>query len=794
MAINFQGYLYDDSGSAIQGATVQLLQESDGAEEASTTTSAAGLWYFNEADQDKYDIKITRGSSIRYIQWNDQISLREIDVRNDSAATTPALTATNLTNSTANQVAVFSGANTTRADNDEVYMSFKLADSAGNLDEFARMTVVATDVTSGSEDGQIEFDVLQGGSLIKAFTIASSTAGAQSIDFNQDSITFGTGTAATDITLTFDAESADGVITWMEDEDYFKFSDEILMNSTEKILFGDTGTFIHQSADGVLTITSDTTVDINGAVVFDGALSGITTIASGAITSTGIVTGTGFTAGSAVLAEAELELLDGLTAGTAIASKVVTTDANIDTSGQRNLTITGELDAATLDISGNSDFDGTLDVAGNTVISAGTFTVGSDGSGQDVIFYSGTSGDNLTWDSSEEVLQITGTNGATALDVLDGDVRIVDKLYFFDRGGEYISSDGGTLTIKGASTIVDSTGGNFYVRAAGGGLILQSAENIFFDASQYFTWRDQDNSDNEILKLNSATATVALEFQQASTISTSTGILSLDAGSTSIRLNEAGADIDVFIESANNNKVFHTNAGTDTVGIGGTGVTESMLAIVAGAVGHNLYTQYGVAINVFADTFNDTGSAATDAIIPTVSIAPLTYTGTNANTYTNAVSLYIQGPPVASTNITITNAYALWVDAGVSRLDGAISLGTDHGDDGQQLTSGGDDAACDWTAASSLREHKNIGSEADAGQALQAMLDATPYHFRYKEKHGTGDSRTEYIGVMADDAPWAMHYKGTIVNPVNTLGYTVLAVQALNDKIERLESLLAKEA
>ena len=76
------------------------------------------------------------------------------------------------------------------------------------------------------------------------------------------------------------------------------------------------------------------------------------TIDSGAITSTGIVTGTGFTAGNAVLAEAELELLDGLTAGTAIASKVVTTDASIDSTGMRNLTISGELDAATLDISG----------------------------------------------------------------------------------------------------------------------------------------------------------------------------------------------------------------------------------------------------------------------------------------------------------------------------------------------------------------------------------------------------------------------------------------------------------
>jgi len=61
---------------------------------------------------------------------------------------------------------------------------------------------------------------------------------------------------------------------------------------------------------------------------------------------------------------AELNVNDGVTLGTAIASKVVTTDANIDTTGQRNLTISGELDAATLDISGAIDVAGTsnLDV------------------------------------------------------------------------------------------------------------------------------------------------------------------------------------------------------------------------------------------------------------------------------------------------------------------------------------------------------------------------------------------------------------------------------------------------
>ena len=66
------------------------------------------------------------------------------------------------------------------------------------------------------------------------------------------SLTLGDGTASTDITVTFDGESNDGVLKWMEDEDYFEFSDDILVASTEKIQFGDTATFLLQSSDGVL--------------------------------------------------------------------------------------------------------------------------------------------------------------------------------------------------------------------------------------------------------------------------------------------------------------------------------------------------------------------------------------------------------------------------------------------------------------------------------------------------------------------------------------------------------------
>ena len=52
------------------------------------------------------------------------------------------------------------------------------------------------------------------------------------------SITIGDATSGTDITVTFDGETSDGVLTWMEDEDQFKFSDDIMIIDDEKLIFG----------------------------------------------------------------------------------------------------------------------------------------------------------------------------------------------------------------------------------------------------------------------------------------------------------------------------------------------------------------------------------------------------------------------------------------------------------------------------------------------------------------------------------------------------------------------------
>ena len=93
-------------------------------------------------------------------------------------------------------------------------------------------------------------------------------------------ITIGDGTSGTDITVTFDGETNDGELKWMEDEDYFEFSDDILVASTEKVQFRDTAIYINSSTDGQLDLVADTeiqiaatTIDINGAVDVSGNLS-----------------------------------------------------------------------------------------------------------------------------------------------------------------------------------------------------------------------------------------------------------------------------------------------------------------------------------------------------------------------------------------------------------------------------------------------------------------------------------------------------------------------------------------
>jgi len=85
-----------------------------------------------------------------------------------------------------------------------------------------------------------------------------------------------------------------------------------------------------------------------------------------------------------------------------------------------------------VDVDGDMDVDGTtnldaIDIDGALQLDS-TLTVGVAGTGYDVQFFSGTSGDHFLWDASEEGLVIIGTAAQNALDVQDGNVQVDDDV------------------------------------------------------------------------------------------------------------------------------------------------------------------------------------------------------------------------------------------------------------------------------------------------------------------------------------------------------------------------------
>ena len=394
-------------------------------------------------------------------------------------------------------------------------------------------------------------------------------------------ITIGDATSGTDITVTFDGETNDGVFKWMEDEDYFEFSDDLLVASTEKLQFRDTAIYINSSADGQLDLVADTeiqiaatTIDINGNVDVSGTLTvaGAVDFGDAALSNVGAVqldsiagdgdTNTSITfSGSDVitvatggagrltigdgalspvtnnqidLGTASLEFKDaffdgtvtadafagpltgnvtGNTSGTAATvtgaaqsnitslgtlttltvDNVIINGSTIGHTGDTDLmtvasgvlTVAGEVDAVSLDISGDADIDGTLEadaitIAGVTLAETIADTVGAmvtsntesgitvayDDTDNTLDFTIGTLNQNTT--GSAATLTTARTIGGTSF---DGSANIAVAL----------AAVGTAVTVADESS--DTTCFPLFATAATGDLPPKSGSNLTFNAS-----------------------------------------------------------------------------------------------------------------------------------------------------------------------------------------------------------------------------------------------------------------------------------------------------------------------
>ena len=139
--------------------------------------------------------------------------------------------------------------------------------------------------------------------------------------------------------------------------------DTVTMNAENAVIFEGATADDHETTLTIIDPTADRTQRLLNQSGYIPLLAAVTTTA---ITSTpeelNILDG-------ATVVVGEINALDlGSTAvGTAIASKAVILDSNKDYTGIRNFTVSGELDAATGDFSGDVDVDGTLEADAITV-------------------------------------------------------------------------------------------------------------------------------------------------------------------------------------------------------------------------------------------------------------------------------------------------------------------------------------------------------------------------------------------------------------------------------------------
>jgi len=488
-----------------------------------------------------------------------------------------------------------------------------------------------------------------------------------------NTLTFGAGTAGTDITITFDGESNDGALKWMEDEDYFEFSDDILIASTEKIQFRDTAIFINSSADGQLDLVADTeiqiaatTVDINGNVDISGTLTvaGALDFGDANITNVGslaldTITSDGSTitldsSGDIILDAdgADITLKDGGTvfgsltnsSGELVIKSGSTPTAAITLSGA-NTTIEGNLT-----VDGNFDVTGTLDFSDSAITNVGSIQL-------DSIVGDADDNTSIAFSGSDVITMTTGGTAALTIDASQN-VTIAGDLT--------VSGDDITMATNTAGNLLIADGTNFNSVAVGSLSEISTVANddVFLAV---------DTSGGGLKKITRSAVVAGL--------ATSSAISNVAEDSTP----QLGGDLDVNgndIVSVSNGNINLLPNGSGTVIVDGNGstggiiISDGNIDMRSGSGSVSQIKFYCEVNNAHAQTLKAQPHSAGSSAVLVLPVASGTLVGSgDSGTVTNGM---LAGSIADSKLSTISTAGK--VDIGALEIDGATDIGADLAD------------------------------------------------------------------------------------------------------------------
>jgi len=288
-------------------------------------------------------------------------------------------------------------------------------------------------------------------------------------------------------------------------------------------------------------------VVINGSTIGHTDDTDLITVADGIATVAGEVSMTTLDIGGTNVTStaAELNYNDtGAAVGTVVASKTVTADANKDITGFRNVTLTGELDAGSLDVSGNADIDGTLETDALSIAS----TV-------------------VTATAAElNYLDIT-TLGTTQ----------ASKAVTTDSNGDVVFPDGDKINFgTGSDLVLQHDGSNAYIQNSTGNINLQakSGESSIVAIPDGAVTLYHDNAAKLATTATGADITGAVTASTFEPDSDTTAGDNAAIGYTSAEgliLTGQGSTSDVTIKNDADATVLSIATGTTKVGVGTTG-------------------------------------------------------------------------------------------------------------------------------------------------------------------------------------------------------------------------------
>ncbi len=323
------------------------------------------------------------------------------------------------------------------------------------------------------------------------------------------SLTLGDGTAGTDITVTFDGETNDGVLIWMEDEDHFKFSDDVVIDSTKKLYLFDEGGE-HISSDGTdltfasgndinLTATTDINIPANVGLTFGDDAEKI----EGDGTD---LTISGNNINLTAVADVVVPANVGITFGTGEKIEGDNTDLTITSGAKINLTATSDIhvpnnvgivfggdsekiegDGTDMTISANNL---TVDAVADITLDAGDADIVLKDDGTQYAAFTNSSGNLIIKSGSTTMLTGSGANATFAGNVtVDGNLDVTGTFDLsdsnFTNAGDIqldsISGDGDTdtaITFSGSNVITVSAGGSNQVTFTDGAIVPSSDNDI----------------------------------------------------------------------------------------------------------------------------------------------------------------------------------------------------------------------------------------------------------------------------------------------------------------------------